>query len=83
MAGNKRKLYRKSSPWKILLGIFVAVLIILAVLAVVIFFSFQKYIVYTPDGLHLEVPWLEEEEPSDITQSAYIAEYIEPDIALL
>ncbi|MDR1065273.1 MAG: hypothetical protein LBL25_02790 [Oscillospiraceae bacterium] len=39
-----------------------AILLIAAVaLAIAMFFSLRQYIVYTPDGLRLEIPWLEEE----------------------
>lgn len=62
MAVKKRKIYKKSKPWKVLLIVFLSVLLFLLILAVSIFFGFQKYIVYTNDGLRLEVPWLAEEQ---------------------
>jgi hypothetical protein len=43
-----------------LLARFVIFLLLLAlVLAVSLFFGLRQYIVYTPDGLRLEIPWLE------------------------
>ena len=54
------RVYRRRNPWKII-GIVLAAMIIAAVvLAVGIFFGFKKYAVYTPDGVYLDVPWLEE-----------------------
>jgi hypothetical protein len=35
----------------------------LILLTVAVFFGFKKYIVYTTDGLRLDIPWLEEDSP--------------------
>jgi hypothetical protein len=37
-----------------------AILLAVVIFMVIIFFSFQKYITYTSDGVRLEVPWLME-----------------------
>lgn len=58
MAGKKRKIYKKSKPWKVLLIVFLSALLFFIILTVSVFFGFQKYIVYTNDGLRVEVPWL-------------------------
>ena len=40
---------------------FVIGLVIALVVAVIaLFFGLRRYIVYTPDGLRLDIPWLEE-----------------------
>lgn len=56
------KIYRSRKPLKTALAVFSVLLLVLAVLAVAIFFGFKKYIVYTSDGVKLEVPWLQEPE---------------------
>ena len=59
---KKVKVYKKRRPLKIVLssGCSLAVVILLSV---VIFFGFQKYIVYTPDGVRLEIPFLQKYGP--------------------
>ena len=64
MSGEKKiKVYKKRRPLKIalrVLGILTAVVVLLSVL---IFFGFQKYIVYTPEGVRLEIPFLQKYGP--------------------
>lgn len=43
---------------KMALLIIAAVVILCIIIMVFLFFYFQKYIVYTADGLYLDVPWL-------------------------
>ncbi|MDR0906876.1 MAG: hypothetical protein LBN00_12040 [Oscillospiraceae bacterium] len=38
----------------------VGFVIAVVLLAISLFFGLRRYIVYTPDGLKLEIPWLEE-----------------------
>ena len=64
MASKDKKIYHSRRPWKTVLIIFIILIVLLVVLAVAVFFGFRKYIVYTDDGIVLEVPWLEEPESS-------------------
>ena len=43
-----------------IVGVVAGVVLAAIILCACVFFGFKKYIVYTPDGLRLEVPWLEE-----------------------
>ncbi len=60
MAREEVRIYRSHRPLKTALAVIFSVLAVLIVLAAGIFFGFRRYIVYTPDGVELEVPWLEE-----------------------
>ena len=56
---KSKKIYHARSPVASFFKVFGLVILILIIITVVIFFSFQKYIVYTSDGeLHLKVPFL-------------------------
>ena len=57
--GNHR-VYRKHAPLKILIRIIAILLVLAVVLSVTVFFGFRRYIVYTDDGLYLDIPWLRE-----------------------
>ncbi len=59
---NNGKIYKYRNPGSIIISVILSVLIFLIIVAVIIFFAFQKYIVYTEDGVRLEVPWLQEAE---------------------
>lgn len=60
MSGKDSRIYRQRRPLRTVL-ITLAVLLVAAVLcALIVFFSFRKYIVYTSDGVRLDVPWLTE-----------------------
>ena len=56
---GKREFYKSGKPVSAVVKTVVIVLLILAVLAVFFFFYLQKYIVYTPDGLYLNIPLLQ------------------------
>jgi len=58
MAANNRKIYKNRNPWAVAAAVFGIAVGTLILLALLVFFGFRRYIVYTPDGLHLEVPWL-------------------------
>jgi hypothetical protein len=60
MNGSVRT-YKSYRFIKTLLLAFFGVVMTLAVVITVMFFSFRKYIVYTDDGIHLEIPWLASE----------------------
>lgn len=34
--------------------------IVVVVIAIALFFGLRRYIVYTPEGLKLDIPWLED-----------------------
>ena len=68
---KKIRIYKKRNPVKIVLLSLLGLLAAVLLLAVIVFFWFQKYIVYTTDGLRLEIPWLEEmpaDTPDDTEQ---------------
>ena len=52
------KTYKNRRIWRIIVKIFLALVITCAVLFVSLFFGLKKYIVYTPDGLRLDIPFL-------------------------
>lgn len=56
------RIYRSRRPVKAILTALLTLIVVLAILAVSIFFGFKRYIVYTSDGVKLEVPWLREPE---------------------
>ena len=61
---NENRIYRSRRPLKMVLTVLFALAAALIILAVGIFFGFRRYIVYTSDGVRLDVPWLQEvEEP--------------------
>jgi len=65
MPNMNKKIYRKRNPVKIILLILLGLVIAAVILVVSVFFGFKKYIVYTDDGIHLEVPMLQENYVSD------------------
>ena len=64
MSSRDNRLYRSRRPVKIIITTFLIVVAVIVVFAVSVFFGFQKYIVYDDNGIHLEVPWLEETVPA-------------------
>ncbi len=66
MAQRDVRIYRSRKPLKTALVVFFSLLLALIVLAVAVFLGFQKYIVYTSDGVKLDVPWLR--EPTEQTE---------------
>ena len=62
MARDEARVYRSRKPLKTALAVIFSVLVVLIVIAAGIFFGFKRYIVYTSDGVKLEVPWLQEAE---------------------
>lgn len=59
----EHRVYRVRKPFRTLMIILAVLLIAAVILAVAIFLGFRNYIVYTDDGVRLEIPWLTEEEP--------------------
>lgn len=50
--------YKTNMRLKMALLAIAAVVVLCIIIMVFLFFYFQKYIVYTADGLYLDVPWL-------------------------
>ena len=61
---NSNRIYKKNVKLKGIISAVCAVILVCIMIMVGIFFWFQKYIVYTADGLYLDVPWLEETSES-------------------
>ena len=53
--------YKKNMRARTILSIILSAVLVCIMIMIFIFFSFKKYIVYTPDGLYLDVPWLRDE----------------------
>lgn len=60
MSSKDNRIYRNKRPAKIIITSLLIFIAVLLLLIVTIFFGFRKYIVYTDNGIRLEVPWLEE-----------------------
>ena len=78
MAWKDKKIYHSRRPWKTVLIVFIVLIVLLVVLAISVFFGFRKYIVYTDDGIVLEIPWLEEPTVTsgqEVPNLRYIGEY--------
>ena len=58
------KIYRNSKIFKRLLTAILSLVIAVVVLFIALFFGLQKYIVYTSDGIRLEIPFLNDSENS-------------------
>jgi len=58
--------YKNRRVRRILIRFVIGVVLAFVVLAVALFFGLRRYIVYTPDGLRLDIPWLQETEPPPI-----------------
>lgn len=62
---NSNKIYKKNVRVKTIISAILAVLLVCVMIMVGIFFWFKRYIVYTSDGLYLDVPWLQETVSDD------------------
>ena len=61
--GNK--IYKKNVRAKTVITAILAAVLVCLIFIIGIFFWFRRYIVYTSDGLYLDVPWLSETTDSD------------------
>lgn len=74
LASRKRKYYKTRSAAKIALQVLLALVIVVVISAVALFFGLKKYIVTDENGLRLEVPFLTEQsaeappEMSELTE---------------
>lgn len=64
-----RRIYRTGVRWKTALLVLLIVAALIVTVALSLFFGFRKYIVYTSDGVRLEVPWLTDEEITETTET--------------
>ena len=62
MPGKYPRTYRSRRPRKIILTVFVSLLLAFVILMITLFFALKKYIVYTPDGLRLDIPLLSQQD---------------------
>ena len=60
MRRSEVRIYRSRRPLKTALTVFFVLAAILLILAVAVFFGFRRYIVYTSEGVKLEIPRLQE-----------------------
>ena len=65
MSRNEVRIYRSRRPVRTALLILAAAAAVVVILAFAVFFGFRRYIVYTSDGVRLEIPWLEEPSPGE------------------
>jgi len=74
---NARRVYRTRHPLRTVLICILAGIAAAVILALSVFFGFRKYIVYTDDGLYLDVPWLAADilpTSADASDTAYSEE---------
>ena len=50
--------YNNKRAIRILISTFVGVIITFVVVFLILFFTLERYIVHTEDGVKLEIPWL-------------------------
>ena len=55
------RIYKKNNTVKTVLTTLLVTVLVLIFLALTVFFGFRRYLVYTDDGVRLEIPWLQEE----------------------
>lgn len=65
MAKESCEIYQRRKPLKTILKILLSITLAAFLLAVIIFFWFQTYIVYTADGIRLDIPFLDRGEIVD------------------
>ena len=71
MSSEDNKIYRNRRPLRTIAVTVLALLLVLIVLAVCVFFGFRRYIVYTDDGVRLEVPWLQDSSQSGSSAAGF------------
>ncbi|MDR0446980.1 MAG: hypothetical protein LBH17_08195 [Oscillospiraceae bacterium] len=70
MARYVPRTYKNRRAARIVIRTLVFILLAALVLAVTMFFGLRRYIVYTPDGLRLELSWLEDSNAGDDVSAA-------------
>ncbi len=69
MAIRPKEIYRGKRPWRTVIAVVLSILAVLLIAAVVLFYALQKYVVVTPDGISLEVPFLSTASPASETEA--------------
>ena len=59
MSEKQPKTYKSRHPVRTVITVAAAVLIAAVILFACVFFGFKKYIVYSEDGVRLDIPWLQ------------------------
>ena len=54
------RFYRGRGSGRVIAAVIIIVVLLAIVIYAALFFGLRKYAVYTPEGLRLEVPWLQE-----------------------
>lgn len=72
---NDNRYYRKHMRLKTVLSTLAVILLVVIMLLAAVFFWFRRYIVYTEDGLYLDIPWLyrTDDDISPTVSSLYYA----------
>ena len=52
--------YKNNRAARVIAKLLIGLVIVVVVFTIALFFGLRRYIVYTPEGLRLDVPWLEE-----------------------
>lgn len=73
MAKESYEIYQRRKPLKIILKLFISIVLIVIALAVIVFFWFQSYIVYTSDGIRLDIPFLQSDDIEETEQPSETA----------
>ena len=63
---RKNEVYHRRRPLRMIMKITFSLVLFAVVLALVIFFWFQQYIVYTSEGVRLDIPFLDRGEITQI-----------------
>jgi len=71
VSSEDNKIYRNRRPLRTIAVTVLVLLLVLIVLAVCVFFGFRRYIVYTDDGVRLEVPWLQDSSQSGSSAAGF------------
>ena len=62
---RKKEFYSRRRPLRTALKIILITILILVIISVGLFFYLQRYVVYTADGVRLDLPFLSTAEPSN------------------
>lgn len=81
MASKRNDVYRGKHKRRSMIGGIVFLLVLLVTAAVVMFYGFQKYIVYGQDGVSLELPILA--GPEHLDESGQVTRFAEVDTELV
>ena len=82
MAVRPNEVYKGKHRKRSILGIALFILAVLIVGAVVLFYSFQKYLVYGQDGVKLELPILATPAPVDESGNAQQFEDVQAELVV-